>query len=659
MTNVITCWRRRVDPDIVSLVSERIPHLAGRAVLVVSALLAIVEVGRVGLGGSTMKTVAAIVAAAAFMPLHLWHLSYGVRGERPPHSGPTLAVIAAINLVALVVIGVPWCFMLAVLATSALVVLPMPWSLAALVACVLAPLVTTWAAPAGDVGTSSSAAYLMYAVLFRAAIQFAIVWLVAATHQLAASRSALAADAVLDERARLQREVRASLERHLSGLRDASARARAALGTRGVAQPLVALDGVIAQANDALGDLRAIVTETRGAGPESGADSTAMALVRSVRAGRSPVGRGLATQQAWRILAGVHAVVLLFPLLMAVGAFGLDPASHAALAVPAWLLSMALLLPASLAVARGRQPSYPMVRVAALTALSFGLLSTFGVAWETAGWLPAIGALLCLRGRAGVAAAVAALVALVTYDALSWPTEPSTYTLVWSIAYMLTVSVLAIAGVYASASLLSIVVDLDAARDSLAAHAARSERRRLSRDLHDALGQSLTAISLKGDLARRLIGADRPAAGREIDELEAVAHSLAAEIEAVARNEREIAFATEADAAVDLLRLAGVDVAVDLQLDTISADASAVLGWAIREGATNILRHADARRCTIHANRQNGLIRLELVNDGASARRVDGTGLRNLADRLAELDGRAAGTSIGDGRFRLRIEVPA
>jgi signal transduction histidine kinase len=648
-----------VELGIVSLVSERIPTLAGRAVLLVSALLAMVEVGRVGLAGSTTKTVVAIVAAAAFMPLHLWHLSYGVRGERPPHSGSTLAAIAAIHLIALAVIGVPWSFMLAVLATSALVVLPMPWSLGALAACVAAPLIISWAEPGGDIGSSSSAAYLMYSVLFRAAIQFAIVWLVAATHQLAASRTALAADAVLEERARLQREVRGSLERHLSGLRDASRRARAALGTPGVARPLIALDGIVAQANDALADLRAIVAETRAARPEPTDDSTAMALVRSVRAGRSPIGRGLATRKAWWILASVHAVVLLFPALMAVGAFGLDPPRHAGLAVLAWLVAMALLLPASLAVARGQRPSYPIVRVAALAVLSFGLLRTFGLVWESAAWLPAIAALLCLRGAIAVPMAVVAVVGLATYDALSWPTEPSTYTLVWSIVYMLTVSALAVAGVWASARLMSIVVDLESARDTLAAHAARSERRRLSRDLHDLLGQSLTAISLKGDLARRLIGLDRPAAGREIDELEAVAHSIAAEIEAVARNEREVAFATEADAAVDLLRLAGVDVAVDLRLDTLSADTSAVLGWAIREGATNILRHADARRCTIQANRENGLIRLELVNDGAGSRRVDGTGLRNLADRLAELDGRAAGTPMGGGRFRLRIEVPA
>src|SRR5690348_4246419 len=194
---------------MVWLVSERIPQLAGRAVLIVSTLLAIVEVGRVGLAGSTTKTVVAIVAAAAFMPLHLWHLSYGVRGERPPHSGPTLAVIAVVNLVALLVIGKPWSFMLAVVATSALIVLRPPWSPAALAACVAAPAFLIWAEPGSRLPWASTTSYLMYSVLFRAAIQFAMVWRVAAVHQLAASRTALTADAVLEERARLQREVRA------------------------------------------------------------------------------------------------------------------------------------------------------------------------------------------------------------------------------------------------------------------------------------------------------------------------------------------------------------------------------------------------------------------------------------------------------------------
>ncbi len=637
--------------------TERIPKVAARAVLLLSALLAVVEVGRVGLAGETSKTLVAVAAAGVFMPLHLWHLSYGLRGERPPHSGPTLAVMAAVHVVALVTIGVSWSFMLAVLATSALVALRPRWSLGVLAACVLAPLLVTWAEPGSGVGFTSSAAYLMYSVLFRAAIQFAMVWLVAAVYQLAASRTALAADAVLNERAQLQLDVRASLERHLVGLRDAARRARAALGTQGVAQPLIALDGVLTQTNDALEDLRAIVAETRA--PRS--ETAATALVRTVRAGRSPIGRGLATRQARWTLVSVHAIVLLFPVLMCVGAFGFNPARHQALAVLAWLASTMLVLSTSSAVARGAAPSYPVARVAAAAVLAFGLIWVFGIAWETSLWFVLVAAVACLDGRARVAVVLLAPLAMLSYDTLTWlgSAQPSIYALVWNAAYFLTVSSLVTAGFAASARLVQMVAELDAARDALAAGAVRSERRRMSRDLHDVLGQSLTAISLKGDLARRLISADRGAATREIGELEAVASSLAAEIEAVGRDEREVAFATEAGAAVDLLRLAGIDVSATLDVDGIAPDASAVLGLAVREGATNILRHADARSCTIHAVRNDNVVRLELVNDGAGAGGTGGTGLQNLADRLAGLNGRAGGEALDGGRFRLRIEVPA
>jgi signal transduction histidine kinase len=642
-----------------SVVDERIPRLAGRAVLCVSALLAVVEVGRVGLSGSVTDLAVAIVAAAVFMPLHLWHLSYGVRGERPPHSGATLALIAVVNLVALIVIGEAWSFMLAVVATSALIVLRPPWSLAALAACMAGPALIVWAQPGGRMPWSVTTSYLVYSVLFRAAIQFAMVWLVAAVHQLAASRTVLAADAMLEERARLQRELRASLERHLVALRDASRRARAALGPAGVAEPLLALDGVLTQANDALRDVRSIVSETRAARSE-----TAMvALVRAVRAGRSPIGRGLATRQAWRTFAVVHGLVLAFPLLMCVNAFRFGGVHHQLLAVLAWVALAALTLSTSVSVARGGTPSYGAARVGLAAGLAFGLIWVFGIVWETSAWFVPILAVSCLRGRTRIAVVALAPLAMLTYDTLTWigADDPSAYAVCWNAAYWLVVSSLVVAGTCASTRLVPIVAELDAARDELAANAVRSERRRLSRDLHDVLGQSLTAISLKGELARRLLRSDRAAAAREVAELEVVASSLAEEMEAVSRDEREVAFVTEAGAAVELLRLAGIEVAVDLRVEDLDGDASALLGWAMREGATNILRHADARSCSIRAVREDGVTKLELVNDGADARSTpsSGTGLQNLSDRLAAVDGRAAGHVLAGGQFRLQVEVPA
>jgi hypothetical protein len=71
--------------------------------------------------------------------------------------------------------------------------------------------------------------------------------------------------------------------------------------------------------------------------------------------------------------------------------------------------------------------------------------------------------------------------------------------------------VLAIGGLYASARLVAQVDELETTRAALARGAVDAERRRLSGDLHDVLGQSLTALSLKADLARRLVAADRAA----------------------------------------------------------------------------------------------------------------------------------------------------
>src|SRR5262249_24953107 len=159
---------------------------------------------------------------------------------------------------------------------------------------------------------------------------------------------------------------------------------------------------------------------------------------------------------------------LLFPLLMVVDAFGVDGADEPVLAIVVWAALVALTVSTSLAVARGRTPSQPVVRVAATFALAFAPLSTFGVSWETALWLPALAAVLCLRGPAGVAVLVLSSVAMAVYHS-AMSDDPTAYAAVWEVAYSLTISVLVTAGVCASARLVSIVADLDAARDALAA----------------------------------------------------------------------------------------------------------------------------------------------------------------------------------------------
>jgi two-component system sensor histidine kinase DesK len=102
-------------------------------------------------------------------------------------------------------------------------------------------------------------------------------------------------------------------------------------------------------------------------------------------------------------------------------------------------------------------------------------------------------------------------------------------------------------------------------------------------------------------------------------------------------------------------------VTCDVRLDDVDPASGALLGWVVREGATNVLRHARPRRCTLRIGAGAGTLVLELTNDGAGAASPDGTGtgLRGLDARLGHAGGRLWSVREPDGTFRLHAELPA
>src|SRR5262249_60014108 len=86
--------------------------------------------------------------------------------------------------------------------------------------------------------------------------------------------------------------------------------------------------------------------------------------------------------------------------------------------------------------------------------------------------------------------------------------------------------------------------------------------------------------------------------------------------------------------------------------------AEEVLAWAVREGITNVLRHSQATACSVTAARRDGMVRLEIVNDGARPLAGEGNGLAGLAGRAAALSGSASGERTPSGRVRLLGELP-
>jgi hypothetical protein len=147
----------------------------------------------------------AALATAAYLPLHLHHVYWSVRGARPPAGLWTLAALAVVVAATVPVGGTHWLPVFAIVAVSALLVLPWPWSLAVAAGVTLgmAPL-----AVAVDSPIPSAPSYYVFSVWWRASALFVPLWLLGTVRQLEAARRALAEDAVVRERLRIDREVR-------------------------------------------------------------------------------------------------------------------------------------------------------------------------------------------------------------------------------------------------------------------------------------------------------------------------------------------------------------------------------------------------------------------------------------------------------------------
>lgn len=202
-----------------------------------------------------------------------------------------------------------------------------------------------------------------------------------------------------------------------------------------------------------------------------------------------------------------------------------------------------------------------------------------------------------------------------------------------------------VAGVTRLSSLVSELVD---ARAGAADRATRRERARMARDVHDLLGLSLTAVTLKCELAARLLPPGADLSRDQLAEVQGIAQRALADVRAVSRGIERLSLDDELTLAADVLR--AVDVRVRLQVDrpTPSGPTGSLLAAALREGVTNVLRHSDATQCGISVRRGAGHVALEITNDGLRLdpeREPAGQGLRNLRERVA-----AVGGAVVDGR---------
>lgn len=167
-----------------------------------------------------------------------------------------------------------------------------------------------------------------------------------------------------------------------------------------------------------------------------------------------------------------------------------------------------------------------------------------------------------------------------------------------------------------------------------------AERERIARDLHDVLGHTLSVITLKSELAGKLIDRDPERAGKEMREVEKISRQALHEVRDAIRGYRSQGLAAELAQAKATLETAGVavqcDAATSLQLPAVQ---ESVLSLAVREAVTNVMRHAQAHTCHMRLEQQNGSCRLEIADDGRGGAEREGNGLRGMRERVEMLGG--------------------
>ena len=272
-----------------------------------------------------------------------------------------------------------------------------------------------------------------------------------------------------------------------------------------------------------------------------------------------------------------------------------------------------------------------MGKLAAL--ILFSALALPALGWWTTYFFPFFCSLVLFSTtlRRGIPTVITA-VALLTAVSLAWNTHPESRWMVLGAALSgLTIIIARIA------------VELQERRTSAERELALiSQREAVGRDVHDILGHSLTVLTLKAEVARRLIERDPAAASRERDEVITLARGALADVRSTVTRLRSPDLANQVEATRTALSAAQIDVEMIGSAQDIPERQRALLAWALREATTNVVRHARATNVTVHL--APGMLRVS--DDGVGlAGDKPGNGLEGLRSRIEQEGGSLTMTS--------------
>jgi two-component system sensor histidine kinase DesK len=195
---------------------------------------------------------------------------------------------------------------------------------------------------------------------------------------------------------------------------------------------------------------------------------------------------------------------------------------------------------------------------------------------------------------------------------------------------------------------------LGEAREENARLAIQEERNRMARDVHDILGHSLTVITVKAELAARLLEVSPERARAEVADLERLARDALADVRQAVAGFRDISRPGELARARSTLAAAGIEAELPTATDAVPGALREVCAWTLREGITNVIRHSGATSCRVVLH-PDGIT----ISDNGSGPRpgVPGTGLIGLRERAEAVGARLETRSVDPHGFELAVST--
>jgi two-component system sensor histidine kinase DesK len=381
------------------------------------------------------------------------------------------------------------------------------------------------------------------------------------------------------------------------------------------------------------------------------------------------IGTGMPTEESDQFtdVPSRPSATALYPWLLV--AFGAASDTVSGKFHPAWLAGAGLILFAALYMTalwirlRTERQRTSYVLLVALGAVGVALGAGFGGSMAALCPLLALccGAIVPWRTRNGpplplvVVAGVAALGALIAWLRHAPGGD------IWQVAYGSALAGLIVSIIF---RFINAISELRRTREELAQSAVDAERLRFARDMHDLLGHTLSVMVVKAQVVRRLAGRDPEAATAQAADIEEIGRHALTEVRQAITGYRGRGLAPELAAAEAALTGAGFTVAVRQGGAELPSEVDALLGWVVREGVTNVIKHSGGHQCEIDVHHTDGEASVEIADDGAGAggSALDlpsgGHGLAGLTERIAAAGGTVQAGPRRGGGFRLAAVIP-